>query len=110
MRTQQLCQLPDLKVSIPIIDPSFMKCALNLYLAHHFCYRPGQPCSKNKRTLDALTSILAEPEEPLDKRDPEADAYHNFCYRPGQPCSKNKRALDNLAAAVEEINDLTENY
>ena len=62
---------------------------------HHFCYRPGQPCSKLKRAAEAVSEAMAAPEA-------SADAYHHFCYRPGQPCSKAKRDALALAEAVAD--------
>ncbi|KAK8218426.1 hypothetical protein IWZ01DRAFT_563769 [Phyllosticta capitalensis] len=63
----------------------------------HFCYFPGEPCSKVKRAAEAVTEALALPE-------PEAEATKtkglHFCYFPGEPCSKAKRAADALADAV----------
>ena len=65
-----------------------------------FCYRPGQPCSKVKRTAETIAEAIAEP---AAEPEPEAWRTRTFCYRPGQPCSKVKRALDGLASAVEKI-------
>ena len=63
---------------------------------HHFCYRPGEPCTKLKRAADAVADALPAPV-------PEADAaIHRFCYRPGQPCSKAKRDALALAEAVAD--------
>ena len=64
---------------------------------HHFCYRPGEPCSKLKRAAEAVADALAAP-----LPGPEADARHRFCYRPGEPCSKAKRDALALAEAVAE--------
>lgn len=66
---------------------------------HHFCYRPGEPCSKLKRAAEAIAEAIAEPNAL-----PEAEArqVHHFCYRPGEPCSKAKRDALALAEAVAE--------
>ena len=66
---------------------------------HHFCYRPGEPCSKARRALDELSSIhkrtaLANAEAIAEAQKP------HFCYRPGEPCSKLKR--DAVPEAIAE--------
>ena len=67
---------------------------------HHFCYRPGEICSKSKRAAEAVAAAIAKP---VAAPEPEAAAVHHFCYRPGEICSKAKRALDDLSATVEKI-------
>jgi len=66
----------------------------------HWCYRPGEPCSKTKRAAEALAAAIAEPNA---QPDAEADPVHHFCYRPGEPCSKHKRALEQLSRKVKKI-------
>ena len=61
---------------------------------HRWCYRPGQPCWKVKRTAEALAEAEAEPEAAADPK------YHRWCYRPGQPCWKAKRGLEDLSAEL----------
>ena len=72
--------------------------APNAEAIHHFCYRPGQPCSKMKRAAEAVAEAIAAPHP-----DAEAEAARNrWCYRPGQPCSKAKRDALAYAEAVAE--------
>ena len=61
---------------------------------YHFCYRPGEPCTKLKRAADAVAEALAHPGM-------EARTNH-FCYRPGEPCTKAKREALAMAEAVAE--------
>ena len=63
---------------------------------NHFCYRPGEPCTKLKRAADAVADALAAPAPAADAR------VHHFCYRPGEACSKAKRDALALAEAVAD--------
>ena len=68
---------------------------------HRWCYRPGQPCWKVKRSAEAIAEAVAEPTA-------EAEAkFHRWCYRPGQPCWKAKRGLEDLneelSAGLEQL-------
>ena len=90
---------------------------LILISALDFCHEDGQPCDKNKRTINTLTAILNEPlnepDKSLGERDPEANRFaptHHLCWETGSPCSRHKRALDHLAAAVEKITSSTDIY
>lgn len=80
---------------------------------HHFCYRPGETCSKARRALDELSAVHkhtasahAAAEPPVDdvlgsfKQDISEDRHHHFCYRPGETCSKMKRAAEAAAEAM----------
>ena len=88
----------------------------------HFCYMPGQPCSKLKRAAEAIAELFAEPTAEVSKRGMTAEGEqfmkdgfqvgqavhdkpipgHHFCYLPGEPCTAAKRSALALAEAVAE--------
>ena len=86
---------------------------------HHFCWLPGESCSKAARSLEQLSSVHMKraadaqhhfcwlpgescAKDDIAKRDasPDAETVRHFCSRSGQPCSKLKRAANAVAEAM----------
>lgn len=60
------------------------------------CWRPGQPCSKLKRAVEDVSTIL---DEPIDTTSAEAEA----CFAANQPCAKARDAEASLRASIGKL-------